>query len=76
MASLDAFLPLSLRTPAARAGLKMAFCVVGIVGSLLVYGVLQERIMTQPYGEEKELFKFSVFLVLNNRMVRMCILHI
>jgi hypothetical protein len=26
---------------------KLATCVVGIVASLLVYGVLQERIMTQ-----------------------------
>lgn len=40
------------------------------MSSLLVYGVLQERIMTQPYGEEKEHFKYSVFLVLNNRLVR------
>ena len=50
--------------------IAQAFCVTGIVGSLLAYGVLQERIMTQPYGEEKELFKYSVFLVLNNRLVR------
>lgn len=26
--------------------------------------------MTQPYGEENEHFKYSVFLVLNNRLVR------
>lgn len=41
------------------------------VGSLLLYGVLQERIMTQPYGEGAgENFKYSVFLVLCNRLVR------
>ena len=30
-----------------RRALKLAFYVVGIVSSLLCYGVLQERIMTQ-----------------------------
>ena len=30
-----------------RAG-PIAVCTVGIVGSLMLYGVLQERIMTQP----------------------------
>ena len=40
-------LPPSLRTPYAVQALRLAFCVCGIVGSLLVYGVLQERIMTQ-----------------------------
>jgi hypothetical protein len=28
----------------------------------------QERIMTQPYGSEGELFTFSLFLVLSNRL--------
>ena len=28
--------------------LKIIGCVVGVVGSLLVYGILQERIMTRP----------------------------
>jgi hypothetical protein len=36
-----------LKTPAGRQGLRLAFFVSGIVCSLLVYGVLQERIMTQ-----------------------------
>ena len=52
--------------------LKMFGCVVGVVGSLLVYGVLQERIMTRPYGNDDvdaELFTFSVFLVMNSRLV-------
>eukprot|EP00243_Klebsormidium_subtile_P008708 TRINITY_DN4180_c0_g1_i3.p1 TRINITY_DN4180_c0_g1~~TRINITY_DN4180_c0_g1_i3.p1 ORF type:complete len:363 (-),score=42.68 TRINITY_DN4180_c0_g1_i3:397-1485(-) len=39
----------------------------GILSSLMLYGVLQERIMKLPYGEEKEYFKFSLFLVLCNR---------
>lgn len=37
-----------LETPEERRrAVRLATCVVGIVGSLLVYGVLQERIMTQ-----------------------------
>ena len=55
--------------------LKIIGCVVGVVGSLLVYGILQERIMTRPYGEgeDEEFFTFSVFLVMNNRLVSMCV---
>jgi len=34
---------------------------------------LQERIMTQPYGEEKAVFGTSAYLVLNNRLVAMLI---
>ena len=30
---------------------------------------LQERIMTQPFGAGKEYFKYSLFLVLCNRML-------
>ena len=39
----------------------------GIIGTLLVYGVLQEKIMSVKYGEE--LFGYSVFLVLCNRLL-------
>jgi len=42
------------------------FYASGIVGMLVVYGVLQERIMTMPY--DNETFTFSVFLVFCNRM--------
>lgn len=36
----------------------------------ILYGVIQERIMTRPYGEtEPELFQNSLFLVLNNRII-------
>jgi len=48
---------------------RVAGCVFGIVSSLILYGLLQERIMTQPYGEEDARFTYSVFLVLNNRLV-------
>ncbi|CAK9038533.1 unnamed protein product [Durusdinium trenchii] len=39
---------------------------VGIIGSLVLYGIFQEGIMTVPY--DGSLFKFSVFLVLCNRL--------
>ena len=48
----------------------------GVLGFLCVYGVLQERLMTIPYGsttsepEKAEMFTSSVFLVLMNRLVR------
>ena len=42
----------------------MAFCIIGIVGTLMVYAVLQERIMTMPYGEEGVHFSASLFIVL------------
>jgi len=40
---------------------------VGIIFFLLIYGVLQERIMTQPY--DQEVFDSSLFLVLCNRLL-------
>lgn len=39
----------------------------GIILMLLLYGVIQERIMSEPYGSE--MFKISVFLVFCNRAV-------
>merc|ERR1719440_2691913 len=43
----------------------------GIIGMLVMYGILQERIMSQPYGHGKKavLFTDSVFLVFMNRSV-------
>jgi len=44
------------------------WCIVyggGIISTLLVYGVLQEKLMTVPFGGE--LFTISAFLVLCNR---------
>ncbi|KAL3620631.1 UDP-galactose/UDP-glucose transporter 5B [Castilleja foliolosa] len=48
--------------------LKMAFAVTGIMSTLLIYGVLQEKIMRVPYGPKKEYFKYSLFLVFCNRI--------
>eukprot|EP00434_Breviolum_minutum_P014712 symbB.v1.2.012972.t1/scaffold908.1/size153097/5 len=46
-----------------------AWCAIyglGIIGSLVLYGIFQEGIMTVPY--DGQLFTFSVFLVLCNRL--------
>mmetsp|Transcript_101440 Transcript_101440/g.205917 ORF Transcript_101440/g.205917 Transcript_101440/m.205917 type:complete len:358 (+) Transcript_101440:63-1136(+) len=43
-----------------------AFYACGIIGMLVIYGMLQERIMTKPYNGE--LFGYSVFLVFCNRI--------
>ncbi|XP_039136810.1 UDP-galactose/UDP-glucose transporter 5B-like [Dioscorea cayenensis subsp. rotundata] len=48
--------------------LKCAFAVVGIMSTLVIYGILQEKIMRVPYGEKKELFRYSLFLVFCNRL--------
>lgn len=50
--------------------LHILWCCFGVVGCLMVYGILQERIMTEPYttGEHTEVFKYSLFLVLCNRL--------
>lgn len=40
---------------------------IGIIIFLAIHGLLQERIMTRPYGSE--LFKFSIFLVFWNRVL-------
>mmetsp|Transcript_85513 Transcript_85513/g.227175 ORF Transcript_85513/g.227175 Transcript_85513/m.227175 type:complete len:370 (-) Transcript_85513:25-1134(-) len=42
---------------------------VGIIGMLGAYGVIQERIMSEPYDGTSEFFRVSVFLVLCNRIV-------
>ena len=58
-----------------RTPLNLAVSIGGVLGSLCVYGVLQERLMTIPYGgttsepEKAEMFTSSVFLVLMNRLV-------
>jgi adenosine 3'-phospho 5'-phosphosulfate transporter B2 len=45
--------------------LRCAGCGLGIIIMLGFYGVIQERVMSVPYGGE--LFKVSIFLVLCNR---------
>ncbi|KAF6148840.1 hypothetical protein GIB67_014211 [Kingdonia uniflora] len=48
---------------------KGSIAVVGIMTTLVIYGLLQEKIMRVPYGENKEFFKYSLFLVFCNRLV-------
>ncbi|KAK2190658.1 hypothetical protein NP493_72g04056 [Ridgeia piscesae] len=56
---------------------KLCWCVFGLLGSYLVWGYLQERIMTQKYraeeGLEGENFKNSLFLVFMNRILALLI---
>ncbi|KAJ8749715.1 hypothetical protein K2173_012266 [Erythroxylum novogranatense] len=47
---------------------KGIFALVRIMSTLVIYGVLQEKIMRVPYGANKEYFKFSLFLVFCNRI--------
>ncbi|XP_022732214.1 UDP-galactose/UDP-glucose transporter 5B [Durio zibethinus] len=47
---------------------KGIFAVSGIMITLVIYGVLQEKIMRVPYGLNKEYFKYSLFLVFCNRI--------
>ncbi|KAL2632511.1 hypothetical protein R1flu_003990 [Riccia fluitans] len=48
---------------------KLGFCIVGVMSTLVIYGLLQERIMKAPYGVEKEFFRHSLFIVLCNRIL-------
>lgn len=47
---------------------KGVVAVAGIMTTLVTYGVLQEKIMRVPYGEHKDYFKHSLFLVFCNRI--------
>jgi len=49
------------------AALRCAVFGVGIIFCLGIYGVIQERIMSEPY--DGEMFRTSVFLVFCNRLV-------
>lgn len=51
-----------------KRGATLVFCLVGLQGSYLTWGVLQERIMTFEYGDG-EFFKNSQFLVFINRIL-------
>ncbi|XP_057534573.1 UDP-galactose/UDP-glucose transporter 5-like [Amaranthus tricolor] len=47
---------------------KGVFAVAGIMFTLVIYGVLQEKIMRVPYGQNQEFFRYSLFLVFCNRL--------
>lgn len=48
---------------------EMLLCGGGILFFFLLYGVIQERIMTRPYEDGGPLFTYSAYLVLSNRIV-------
>lgn len=48
---------------------ELFLCVIGLIGSFVIYGLLQERIMTIPYGIKEELFHSSSYIVLSNRFI-------
>lgn len=63
-------LPKSVNNTAVRDCVLVCYCFVGLMGSYLTWGLLQERIMTQSYvnSEGKQtFFKDSQFLVFSNR---------
>ncbi|XP_031247526.1 UDP-galactose/UDP-glucose transporter 5B-like [Pistacia vera] len=47
---------------------RMIFAVSGIMTTLVIYGLLQEKIMRVPYGVNREYFRYSLFLVFCNRL--------
>lgn len=47
-------------------GILLAFCASGLLGSYLLWGILQERIITKVYSTGK--FESSIFLVFSNRI--------
>lgn len=55
-----------IKQPVVQQQLHVVWCICGILGSLLLYGVLQERIMGEPFGDER--FTFSLLLVFFNRL--------
>ncbi len=48
-------------------GFRLLFCFVGLQVSYLTWGYIQERIMTQKYGDDA--FPSSLFLVFGNRVL-------
>ncbi|XP_024395412.1 UDP-galactose/UDP-glucose transporter 5B [Physcomitrium patens] len=52
---------------------KLGFCVGGVMSTLVIYGLLQEKIMRAPYGGvdqgAQEFFNFPLFIVFCNRLL-------
>lgn len=57
----------------AKECILLTYCFLGLMGSYLTWGVLQEKIMTREYvgldGKTKAFFKDSQFLVFANRLL-------
>jgi len=52
----------------------LCFCTLGIIFSYVLWGYMQERIMTKPYATG-ELFKSSKFLVFANRALALLVAY-
>lgn len=59
--------------PQTKRTFEKLLCGGGILFFFLFYGIIQERIMTKPYGEEEVMFTYSAYLVLSNRVVAICV---
>ncbi|XP_033631924.1 adenosine 3'-phospho 5'-phosphosulfate transporter 1-like isoform X2 [Asterias rubens] len=63
----------SPEAPKGNKAMMLIFCVIGLQGSYLTWGVLQERIMKHEYGKDEtnpgEKFNNSQFLVFMNRIL-------
>ncbi|XP_034836026.1 adenosine 3'-phospho 5'-phosphosulfate transporter 1 isoform X1 [Maniola hyperantus] len=68
----EAVKPAKVEESPQREGLELAFCFTGLMGAYLVWGLLQEKIMTQNYAMPDGTFlRFndSQFLVFINRLL-------
>ena len=63
----------SVNKAVAKECILLTYCFLGLMGSYLTWGVLQEKIMTREYvgndGKTKAFFKDSQFLVFANRFL-------
>lgn len=68
--------PAALAASTANECLLYAYCFVGLMGSYLTWGLLQEKIITQEYvngAGQKARFHDSQFLVFVNRALALCV---
>lgn len=53
--------------------LRITFYFVAVTACFSLYSLIQERLMTIGFGPEKEVFQYSVFIVLVNRIVTIAV---
>lgn len=60
-----------------KQAMRLVFCVAGLQGSYITWGVLQEQIMTQAYGQDEDgndiHFRNSQYLVFINRVLALAV---
>jgi adenosine 3'-phospho 5'-phosphosulfate transporter B2 len=57
-------------------GCKLMICLVGLQCSYLMWGILQEVIMTRPYGPQSRMFPSALYLVCMNRFSQLIVASI